>query len=84
MKEDAAVYLRQCDVKLVGIDAMNIDDARGNERPIHSILLRSEILITEHLCNLGKVPNEGFTFSAVPPKFQGAGTFPIRAFARLK
>ncbi len=84
LTEDAAACLRQCGVKLVGIDSMNIDDMHGNARPVHSTLLRSEILITEHLCNLGNVPDEGFTFSAVPPKFKGAGMFPVQAFARLK
>ena len=84
LTEDAAVYLRQCGVKLVGIDSLNIDDIRGGTRPVHSTLLRAEILIAEHLCNLAKVPEEGFTFSAVPPKFKGAGTFPVRAFARLR
>lgn len=84
LTEDAAVYLKQCGVKLVGIDSMNIDDTRGNARPVHSTLLRDEILIAEHLCNLANVPDEGFTFSAVPPKFKGAGTFPVRAFAKVK
>ena len=84
LTEDAAVYLKQCGVKLVGIDSMNIDDTRGNARPVHSILLREEILIAEHLCNLANAPDEGFTFSAVPPKFKGAGTFPVRAFAKVK
>src|SRR5258706_778380 len=84
LSEDAAIYLKQCGVKLVGIDSMNIDDTRGNARPVHSTLLREEILIAEHLCNLAKVPDEGFNFSAVPPKFKGAGTFPVRAFARVK
>jgi len=84
LTEDAATYLKQCGVKLVGIDSMNIDDTRGNARPVHSTLLREEILIAEHLCNLANVPDEGFTFSAVPPKFKGAGTFPVRAFAKVK
>lgn len=84
LTEDAAVYLRQSGVKLVGIDSFNIDDVRGGSRPVHSTLLRAEIIIAEHLCNLSKVPDEGFTFTAVPPKFKGAGTFPVRAFARLK
>jgi arylformamidase len=83
LTEDAAVYLRDCGVKLVGIDSHNIDDTRGNTRPVHSTLLRSEILIAEHLCNLKNVPDEGFTFTAVPPKFKGAGTFPVRAFAKV-
>ena len=84
LTEDAAVYLRQSGVKLVGIDSFNIDNVRGGSRPVHSTLLRAEIIIAEHLCNLSKVPDEGFTFTAVPPKFKGAGTFPVRAFARLK
>ena len=80
---EAARYLRDCGVKLVGIDAHNIDDTRGGERPVHSILLGAEILIVEHLCNLGALPDEGFAFSATPPKFKGAGTFPVRAMAKL-
>jgi len=84
LTEDASIYLQQCGVKLVGIDSMNIDDTSGNARPVHSTLLRNDILIVEHLCNLASIPDEGFTFTAVPPKFKGAGTFPVRAFARLK
>ncbi|MFN8411752.1 MAG: cyclase family protein [Anaerolineales bacterium] len=84
LTEDAAIYLKQCGVKLVGIDSHNIDDTRGNTRPVHSTLLREEILIAEHLCNLKNVPEEGFTFSAIPPKFKGAGTFPVRAFAKVR
>jgi kynurenine formamidase len=84
LTEEAAVYLRQCGVKLVGIDSMNIDDTRGKSRPVHSTLLRAGILIVEHLCNLGAVPDEGFTFSAIPPKILGMGTFPVRAFANLQ
>lgn len=83
LTEDAALYLKSCGAKLVGIDSHNIDDTRGNTRPVHSTLLREEILIAEHLCNLKNVPDEGFKFSAVPPKFKGAGTFPVRAFAKL-
>jgi kynurenine formamidase len=84
LTEDAAQYLQKCGVKLVGIDSMNIDNTQGKSRPVHSILLASEILIVEHLCNLGNLPDEGFSFSALPPKFKGVGTFPVRAMARLR
>jgi kynurenine formamidase len=67
----------------VGIDSLNIDDTRGGERPVHTTLLRAEVLVVEHLCNLESVPEQGFSFSAIPPKFKGVGTFPVRAFARL-
>jgi arylformamidase len=83
LTEAAAAYLRDSRVRLVGIDSLNIDDTRGDTRPAHSILLASEILVAEHLCNLQDVPDEGFWFSAIPPKFKGVGTFPVRAFARL-
>lgn len=84
LTEDAAEYLRDCGVRLVGIDSMNIDDTRGKERPVHSTLLGSDILIVEHLCNLAALPDEGFRFSAIPPKVRGAGTFPVRAMATLR
>lgn len=83
LTEDAAIYLRDCGVKLVGIDSHNIDYTGIGTRPVHSTLLKAEILIAEHLCNLKNIPDEGFTFSAVPPKFKGAGTFPVRAFAKI-
>jgi kynurenine formamidase len=83
LTEDAAICLRDSGAALVGIDSMNIDDTRGNARPVHTVLLGAGILIAEHLCNLGNVPDEGFAFSAVPAKFKGVGTFPVRAMARL-
>lgn len=83
LTEDAAVYLRDCAVKLVGIDAHNIDNTATNRRPVHTTLLDAEILITEHLCNLYLLPAGDFTFSAIPPKFKGVGTFPVRAMAKV-
>lgn len=80
----AAQFLKVAKVKLVGIDSHNIDDTRGNARPVHTILLGAEILIVEHMCNLHVLPIDNYRFSAVPPKFKGVGTFPVRAFATLK
>ncbi len=84
LTEDAAIYLRDCGVKLVGIDSHNIDDTHGKTRPVHTTLLGAGILIVEHLCNLAALPDAGFTFSATPPKFKGVGTFPVRALAKLR
>jgi kynurenine formamidase len=83
LTESAAVLLRDRGALLVGIDAHNIDDTRGRTRPVHSTLLRHEILIVEHLCGLEQLPAHGFSFSAVPPKIEGVGSFPVRAFAQL-
>lgn len=83
LTEEAAKFLQEAGVRLVGIDSMNIDNTQTGSRPVHSTLLASEILIVEHLCNLDQLPEDGFTFSAIPPKFKGVGTFPVRAMAKL-
>ncbi|MCL9806548.1 cyclase family protein [Flavobacterium amniphilum] len=83
LTERAAQYLRDSGVKLVGIDSHNIDSTLGKTRPVHTTLLGAEILIVEHLCNLDSLPEDGFTFSAIPPKFKGVGTFPVRAMAKV-
>ena len=80
---EAADYLVAKGAKLVGIDSHNIDNTAKNSRPVHTTLLRNEVLIVEHLCNLKALPTKGFTFSAIPPKFKGVGTFPVRAMAKI-
>lgn len=77
----AAQYLADSNVKLVGIDSLNIDDTNDSTRPAHTILLGADIPIVEHLCNVQSVPDKEFRFFAVPVKVQGMGSFPVRAFA---
>lgn len=71
------------DVACVGIDSLNIDDVDDLARPAHTGLLRAGIPIVEHLTRLDTLPPAGFTFTAVPPRIVGAGTFTVRAFATL-
>jgi kynurenine formamidase len=82
LTENAAIYLRDNGARLVGIDSYNIDDITGKERPVHSTLLGSEVLIVEHMCNLHNIPQHSFEFYAVPVKIKGFGTFPVRAFVK--
>jgi kynurenine formamidase len=79
----AADWLAENGALLVGIDSNNIDDTRVRARPVHSRLLATDIPICEHMTNLGSLPDQGFRFSAVPPKVRGMGTFPVRAYALL-
>ena len=80
----AADRLVEAGVACVGIDSLNIDATEGTgERPVHTTLLRNDIPIIEHLTNLAALPPAGFTFTAVPPKIEGAGTFTVRAFATV-
>lgn len=80
---EAAEHLVRAGATLVGIDSVNIDDLTDPSRPVHSTLLGAEIPIVEHLARLGLLPDDGFRFSAVPPKVAGFGTWPVRAFAEL-
>jgi kynurenine formamidase len=67
----------------VGIDSLNIDDTADGSRPAHSILLKADIPIVEHMCHLDILPEEGFKFFAVPAPVKGMGSFPVRAFALI-
>jgi arylformamidase len=84
LTEDGARHLVEAGVVLVGIDSLNIDDTEtGGERPAHSLLLGAGIHVVEHLTNLGQVPARGARFSAVPPRIEQFGTFPVRAYATV-
>ena len=79
----AADWLVEHGAALVGIDSNNIDDTQVRARPVHTRLLAADIPICEHMTGLDQLPDEGFRFSAVPPKVLGMGTFPVRAYAVL-
>ena len=84
LTEAGANWLVEHRARLVGIDAVNIDDtSSGGHRPAHSVLLAAEIPIVEHLTGLGRLPPTGSRFSAVPPRVADFGTFPVRAYASL-
>jgi kynurenine formamidase len=84
LTERGAQYLVDSGAALVGIDSLNIDDVEsGGERPAHSLLLAAGIHVVEHLTRLDLLPPHGARFTAVPPKVEGFGTFPVRAFAVL-
>jgi kynurenine formamidase len=81
LSDAGAAWLVDQGAALVGIDSINIDDTGDAGRPAHSRLLRAGIPIVEHLRGLEQLPATGFRFSAVPPRIQGLGTFPVRAHA---
>jgi kynurenine formamidase len=84
LTRDAAEYLAEAGVALVGIDSLNIDETADLARPVHSILLAAEIPIVEHLRGLGQLSDAPFRFFAVPVKVKSMGTFPVRAFGLVE
>jgi arylformamidase len=81
LTERAAEWLVKAGAALVGIDSLNIDSVATGERPVHTVLLGSEIPIVEHMRGLAALPAAGARFFAVPVKVKAFGTFPVRAFA---
>lgn len=66
---------------VVGIDSVNIDSTLDGRRPVHTALLEAGVLIVEHLRGIDGIGGRPFRFFAVPPRVEGMGTFPVRAFA---
>lgn len=84
LTEAAVTALVDGGAALVGIDSVNIDDVADGRRPAHSVLLAAGIPVVEHLCHLDQVPaGDDATFTAVPVKVAGMGTFPVRAFVAV-
>lgn len=82
LTEAAARLLADEGAAVVGIDSHNVDDTRAMRRPVHTVLLGAGVPIVEHLTGLGAIVDDA-RFYAVPPRFEGVGTFPVRAFAEL-
>ncbi|WP_202613738.1 cyclase family protein [Ornithinimicrobium cerasi] len=84
LTEEGARWLVGHGARLVGIDAVNLDDfepTSGGRRPAHSVLLAAGIPVVENLTGLEQVPATGARFTAAPPMLAGVGTFPVRAYA---
>ena len=84
LTRDAARMLADQGAALVGIDSYNLDDTDDWSRPAHTVLLGAAIPICEHMCSLANLPAGRLTFSAVPVKVAGFGTFPVRAYAAVE
>lgn len=83
LTRDGAQWLVDNHAALVGIDAINIDDASDGSRPAHTLLLEAGIPVVEHLTGLAQLPPRGARFTAAPPRVERFGTFPVRAFAAV-
>ena len=81
VSESAARYLSSKKISLVGIDSPSIDIGSDTSFSAHKILLKSDILILENLCNLDKIKKTYFGIIALPLKLHSATGSPVRAVA---
>ncbi len=77
---DAARYLVEKEVSLVGCDTLAIDAFGSEDNPAHYALLGNEVYIVENLKNLDKLP-PFCLFMAFPLKVKGGSGSPVRALA---
>lgn len=83
LSENGAEFLEFKRPFMVGIDAPSLDPHGAKGYPAHSILMRSEILVLENLCNLEKIQQPRFQLMALPLKINGP-TSHVRAVAILE
>ncbi|MBI5378061.1 MAG: cyclase family protein [Thaumarchaeota archaeon] len=81
LSASAAKYLSSKKINLVGIDSPSIDIGADSSFSAHKILLKSDVLILENLCNLDKIKKTYFGIIALPLKIHGATGSPVRALA---
>jgi kynurenine formamidase len=81
LTEDAAKWLVNSKVKLVGIDWLTIEKFGSKKGLAHHTLLSKEILIVENLINLDKIKDERVLFACFPLKLAGRDGAPARAIA---
>lgn len=77
VEDDAAKYLQQRGVKLVGVDYLSVAPY-GNSVPTHQTLLKAGIVIVEGL-NLSQVSQGRYNFYCLPLKLANSDGAPARA-----
>jgi kynurenine formamidase len=81
LSEEAAKYLADAEINLVGIDGPSIDPAIDHDFNSHRIFSANDIPIIENLINLDRLLNKKFTFVALPLKLKNCSGSPVRALA---
>jgi arylformamidase len=76
LSEDAAEFLVDRNVKLIGVDYLSVAPY-GASRPTHEILLKAGVVVVEGL-NLAEVSQGRYTIHCLPMKIAGAEGAPAR------
>lgn len=81
LEREAAEFLVDHGIQLVGIDYLSIDKFKSEKHPAHFALLTNNIVILEGL-NLSSVTPGEYDLFALPLKLQGADGAPARVILR--
>ena len=83
LSPDAAKWLTEQGLKGVGVDMLSVDPVDSAMCEIHKILLGSELVIIENLCQLYKVGKQTFCIAALPISLEKQDGGPARVMAIL-
>ena len=78
---EAAQWLTEQDVKLVGMDYLSVDPYKDEKMPAHLALLKRGVAIVEG-CNLLNVPPGEYELICLPLRLRGLDGSPARAILR--
>jgi len=83
LSEDAASYLVQAGIKLVGVDYVSVDRHGTKEFPVHHALLENGVVVVEGLDLTDVAPGE-YDFVCLPLALAGADGAPARVVLRKR
>jgi arylformamidase len=83
LTEDAASYLAQVGIKLVGIDYLSIEKFGSTDYPAHRVLLEAEVVIVEGL-DLSEVEPGEYDMACLPLRIVGIDGSPARVILRTR
>ncbi|MDD3032960.1 MAG: cyclase family protein [Bacteroidales bacterium] len=84
LTHEAAIWLTQRNLKGVGYDSISADPVSAQDLVNHKLLLGSDMIIIENLCNLDKLMGKNFTLVCLPLKIKDSDGSPARAVAMVK
>lgn len=78
---DAAKYLADNDIKLIGFDYLSLEKFGDSEHPVHRYLLGNQVIILEGL-NLSNIEEGEYEMFCLPLKLAGLDGAPARVILR--
>jgi len=83
LTEEAAEYLAQAGLKLVGIDSLSIEEYGSQVFPAHRALLSAGVVIVEGL-DLSDVPEGEYDMTCLPLRIAGGDGSPARVVLKAR
>lgn len=81
LNKEAVEWLCSFNLKGIGLDTISVDPMDAEVYTVHHTLFAKNMIIVENLCNLDRLEENTFLFSALPLNITGGDGCPVRAVA---